>query len=90
VTGWGGFVAPNAPAPELNAEVPPPNAPNPVVGLALLNIDGLLLLPPNAPDGEPVRAPGRDVEGDKPNVEPPVAGVGLGLDARFPNIEFAC
>ena len=90
VAGWGGFAELNAPPPELKAEVPPPpNAPNPVVGLALLNIDGLLLLPPNAPDGEPVRAPGRNVGGDKPNVEPPVAGVGLGLDARFPNIEFA-
>jgi hypothetical protein len=31
----------------------------------------------------------RQYEIDKPNVEPAVAGVELGLEVRFPNIEFA-
>jgi hypothetical protein len=55
VAGWDGFVEPNAPPPVLKADVPPPKAPNPVVGFAPLNIDGLLLLLPNAPDGKLVR-----------------------------------
>ena len=70
---------------------PPPNAPNPVAGFVLLNIDGLLLLPPNAPDKVTVRRENAKRKWiDKPNVEPPVAGGGLGLEATFPNIEFAC
>jgi hypothetical protein len=70
---------------------PPPNAPNPVAGFVLLNIDGLLLLlPPNAPDEVPVRRKNAKRAGiNKPNVDPPVAGVGLGLAVMFPNIEFA-
>lgn len=90
VAGWDGFVEENAPPPVLKADVPPPpNAPNPALGFVVLNIDGLLLPAPNAPDEELVRRKPRWHERDKPNVEPPVAGVGLGLEARFPNIEFA-
>ena len=90
VAGWGGFVEENAPLAVLKADVPPPpNAPNPVLGFVLLNIDGLLLPAPNAPDKEWMRRTPRRYEIDKPNVEPPVAGVELGLEVRFPNIEFA-
>lgn len=82
----------NAPPLVPKADVPPPpNAPNPAAGFVLLNIDGLLLLPPNAPDKVTVRKK-KSEEGDGkdiPNAEPPVAGVGLGLGAMFPNIEFA-
>jgi hypothetical protein len=57
----------------------------------LLNIDGLLLLLPNAPDEVLVRRKmERGYERDKPNVEPPAAGAGAGLEVMFPNIEFAC
>ena len=68
---------------------PPPNAPKPVLGFVVLNNDGLVLPAPNAPDEEPVRRIPRRYERDKPNVEPAVGGVGLGLEVRFPNIEFA-
>lgn len=91
VPGWAGVVELNPPPLELKVDVPPPNAPNPVLGFAAPNIDGLLLPPPNAPDEARVSRVPNGNKRDKPNVEPPVAGVGLGgLEARFPNIEFAC
>ena len=55
------------------------------------NMDGLALPPANAPGKVQVRKRmSLENEIDKPNVEPPAAGVGFGLEARFPNIEFAC
>lgn len=48
--GWDGPAGPNVPPPPPKAVVPPPpNAPNPVAGFVAPNIDGLLVLPPNAP-----------------------------------------
>jgi hypothetical protein len=70
---------------------PPPNAPNPEAGFVLLNIGGLLLLLPNVPDEMLVRRKWQEGDArDKPNVEPPAAGAGAGLEVMFPNIEFAC